>query len=309
MAQPSQAILRLEAAISAPRETVPIDLLRELWRHDEVVLVCARPNDMEDQPDLPLRIRGALGNALEQDRFALGKARDPFDREHAHELLYDWRPPLVEGPDGKTELAVPSVLIASMLGDRIEIRLRLFGRAGIHAPKIAKALVAAVENGVSLRNHAIRVPLAPMSLDIERFEGAAQLWELAAGTAVVRLDTPLVIRSGGRIRLEPASLLRSAVRRAAALAPWMGVALGVDSKGLGEAIERVRAELAIHPEKWTRTSRRDPGREIPVAGYGGTVRLSGPLAPLLPYLQLARYGNLGGQCAMGFGAITLICYP
>ena len=126
---------------------------------------------------------------------------------------------------------------------------------------------------------------------------------------VLRYRTPLIIRSRGRLRLEPEAVLRSCLRRAAALAPWMGFALDADQAALELAICNLHYLPEIHPERWTRTSYRSPGKPIEVAAYGGSMRVSGRIEPVLPYLALGELAAFGGECASGFGAVDLVIYP
>lgn len=283
--------------------------LQQLWQHDDIVISCHRPAGLEDQPDLALRVRGALGNVLETLCDYPRARPDPFDREGAHELLYYWSAPKIQTCFGPLELAVPWVIRAMMTSDTVMVTVRLFGEAGIHRPLVEAALILALEGGISLRNHAIRVPLPLKEVDWHRFDGGAQIWQKAATSVLLRFHSPLVIRSGNNIRLEPTAALRSAYRRVAMIAPWMGFALAAEERALMKSIDNVKFDLDIHPEHWVRTSRRDPGKHIKVFGYGGSITCYGPLESLLPFLQLAELAGLGGECASGFGAFELICYP
>ena len=306
MRPPSSALLRLESELRDPIEAIDVDLLQQLWRHDDIVIRCARPPGLEDQPDFGQRIRGAMGNVLEGICEA---GVDDGTDENPHELLYFWHSPQVSTCFGPLELAVPMTVRAEMTSDTVEVVVRLFGRATIHVPMVAAAAIEALATGVSLRTHAIRVPFPVIDAERRHFDGGANDWPTAASSALLRYRSPLIIRQGDRLRLEPEAVVRSCLRRAAALAPWMGFALAADARALEAAIDTLRYELAIHPIHWTRTTRRDPGNPIEVFAYGGSMRMTGPLAPLLPYLGLAKFMSIGGQCASGFGAVELIFYP
>lgn len=302
----SEPMERLEQGLLRPLPEVDVAGLQALWQHDDVVLTCRRPRLMEDTPDLPLRLRGVLGNALRRAWEARHDEPSPLlAREDPFDLLFRWRMPDFESVLGRTTLARPFVMRTRMTSHQIEARVRLFGSAMIHGPAIAKALAADLEHvGMSLATRAIRVPVAVEQVRIERFDGAAHRWHPGdAGGALLRLETPVIVRRGQRIRLEPEALLDSALRRAAALAPWMGLQLSADAAALGLSARRLAAQMEIVPARWARTTAAEPGKIKLVEGYTGTVRLEGSLGDWTSLLDLAQYGSLGGECALGMGAI------
>lgn len=301
----SWALDQLEAQLSAPLHRVDLSELLDLWQHNDVVVTCVRPSDLEECPDLPLRMRGALGNALE-DLCAHAVQHDPFDRPTAHRLMYKWKPP----HSGVIEVATPYVVRAEVRGDVVEVRVRLFGAAGYHAPMVMRGLTAALEGGVSIRNHGIRARFAVTGAQIERFDGAARDWIRGGSTANLYLLTPVIIRRNRILQIEPLSLLRSAMRRAQAIAPWMNCTLITDEETLFEQGKRLRFNMAeVHSEGWERTSSNNPGKGIPMLGYAGKVSVVGDLGDWASYLDLAQYGSIGGECALGFGAVRTIIYP
>lgn len=307
--KPSPEIRALAARLSRPMASAPIADLQQLWYHEDIIIVCQRPMGLEDQPDLALRIRGALGNALEELCAYPPVRAIPFVRETAHELLYFWPVPQTQTCFGSTEVAVPWTIRAAMSAREVRVVIRLLGEARLHAPIAAAAAVMALETGVSLRNHAIRVPFPVKFVTEYCFDGGTRDWNVSASSALLRFLTPVVIRSGNHIRLEPEALLRSASRRVAALAPWMGFALDADELALNHAIDQLSYQIDIHPEQWLRTSRRDPGKAVKVFAYGGAIRMAGNMESLIPYLQLAEISGVGGECASGFGAFELVECP
>lgn len=305
----SEPIRRLEGEVCRALPQVDIQMLQQLWQHDDIVLHCARPSGLEDQPDLAQRFRGALGNALEA-LCAYPSARpDPFDRECPHELFYFWRSPTIDSCFGRTEVAVPMIIRADMTSRSVQITIRLFGRAGMHRPMIETAAVRALEGGVSLRNHAIRVPIPVERLAWKRFDGGENDWLSGASAITMRYRTPVIIRSGSKLRLDPEAVLRSSLRRVAALAPWMAFELEADSAALNKCIDNLAYQIEIHPEKWSRTTSRKPGEPMSIFGYGGSMTVSGPLNPILPYIEIGAICSIGGECASGFGANDIIAYP
>lgn len=301
----SWGLKQLEARLREPGHQVDLTELLDLWQHDDVVVLCQRPSDLEDCPDLPLRIRGALGNALEA--LCMEDVRpDPFDRPTAHRLLYKWKPPR----SGLIEVATPYVVRAEVRGSIVEVRLRLFGAAGYHAPTVTRGLIAALDGGVSIRNQGVRARFPVTDARIERFDGAARAWVWGGSAATLQLLTPVIIRRNQNLQIEPLSLLRSAMRRAQAIAPWMNCSLRFDEDLLIDEGRRLHFNMIeVHSETWERTSRNNPGKGIPMQGYAGKVDVKGNLGDWATYLHLAQYGSLGGECALGFGAVRTIVYP
>jgi CRISPR-associated endoribonuclease Cas6 len=296
---------QIEAQLREPMHRVDLPGLLDLWQHDDVVVFCQRPSDLEECPDLPLRIRGALGNALEA-LCADERRPDPFDRPTAHQLMFKWKPPR----SGLIEVSTPYVVRAEVRGDVVEVRLRLFGAAGYHAPMVTRALIAALESGVSIRNHGARARFAVNDVWTERFDGAARDWIRDGSAATLHLRTPVIIRRNQNLQIQPLSLLRSAMRRAQAIASWMNCALRVDENQLIVEGRRLQFNMmGVHSEIWERTSSNNPGKGIPMQGYGGKVAVEGDLGNWATYLDLAQFGSLGGECALGFGAMTAIIYP
>jgi hypothetical protein len=220
--------------------------------------------------------------------------------------MFKWNPP----KRGAVEVARPYVIRAEVRGDVVEIRVRLFGMAGFHGPMVMQGLLTALETGVSIRNHGSRAKFIATEARIERFDGLAREWLQDGSSATLQLVTPIIIRRHQDLRISPLSLFRSALRRAQAVAPWMHCDLTFDEALLLATARRLRCSMAdVHAETWSRTSRNNPGHAIPMNGYGGTVTIAGALGTWATYLDLAQFASLGGECALGFGAIRASIYP
>ncbi len=322
---PSPALSRLATSMVQPKPCVTIAELHQLWQHDDIELVCLRPPHLEDIPDLAQRFRGALGNALERLCLFAPRRPDPFDRESAYELLFEWPNPKVRVGKIQREIAVPMMILADMQGNLLRFVIRLFGCAAIHLPIVRAAAELAASGGLSLRKGAHRVPLRVQAIRWHRYDGAAATAAeanpaMAASSALLRFLSPVIIRSGsnlpgdegrsGRlIRLEPWAIPRSAVLRLCALAPWMGFNLDVDIESMAEQARQLDYKVEIFAAKWVRHSMRNKGKAIPVEAYGGCIRIAAGLQPLLAYLRLAEQCGIGGGCASGFGRYELVVYP
>ena len=292
-------IARLEARLASPLHRVDLAGLLELWQHDDVIVETVRPKQLEDCPDLPLRVRGALGNALADASRAGQFDPGPFDRPDTFRLLFDWTPPGKRGG----EIAQPAIILSDVIGNRVEVRVRLFGLAAWHGPRVLGALASALEGGVAVRNRGVRVCFAVKSARIERFAGVALDWNGNASSAVLSLCTPMVIRRAKRVQITPESLFRAILRRPAALAPWMRCALLEPGPELNRTPDTTMA--GIHAERWERTSKRDPGIGKIVEGFGGVVRIDGKLDNWIPWLRLAELTAIGSETALGMGAFRL----
>jgi CRISPR-associated endoribonuclease Cas6 len=261
---------------------------------------------LQVQPDLAQRVRGALGNALETLCQMPPARLDPFDRASAHDLLYFWTSPQVDTCFETTEVAVPMVIRADIIGNAVTIIVRLFGQARVHHPIVEAAAIMALNGGVSLRNHGIRVAFPVQHVEWSCFDGANYDWPEQASSVLLRYRTPVIIRAGKELRLEPEAVMRSAMRRVVALVPWMGFSLDANAGALETCIDRLNYELDIHPEHWTRYTSRARDEAIEVYGFGGSMRVNGALDLVLPYLAIAHFSSLGGECASGFGAIEIV---
>ncbi len=307
--RPSAAIKRQIGRLRRDLPAVPVETMRQLWQYDDIILQCRRPPDLEEQPDLPLRIRGAIGNVLETLCDHQRARCDPFDREDAHELFYFWPAPKVDTVFGRLELAVPWIIRTTVRADQIWVTIRLFGEAAIHRNQIMAAAHMALNGGIALRNHGARTPISVQQVYWHRFDGGAKNWADHASAVRLHMATPLIIRKQQHIRLEPQAALRAAMRRVAVVAPWMGMAVTAEGSQLDDRVNQLEYHMDIHPENWTRTSSRAPGRSIAVHAIGGWIAAQGDMSILLPWLQLAEYASIGSECASGFGAFDMTIWP
>lgn len=95
-------------ALVAPPVAADIATLHELWTVDAVRFVCERPSDLDDYPELSLRVRGALGRRLAERPWPSGP-RPPFG-VGAYDVLFE---PVARLPGGD-ELPKPMVVRAGI---------------------------------------------------------------------------------------------------------------------------------------------------------------------------------------------------
>jgi hypothetical protein len=271
------------------------DDLCHLWWHEEIRVICLRPTDLQDQPDLAMRIRGAFGRALHNLAELPPLRGDPFSRPSAFSLLF-----------GAGEGTPPFVLAAEVRQDHVVVDLRLFGEAMYFSPVCAQALEAALSSGISLTTgNRHRVPFDPVEVLLRRrlpepaTEGGSK-W-------ILRFLSPVAIRSGDALALRPSALLGSALSRVRRLAPSLGLEVSADWHALHAACAEARITRdELVPVHFQRFSQRQKGRSIPVDALFGTVTLADVPSALAPFLALAPVNHLGSHCALGLGRTEVI---
>ena len=78
----------LQESLASPEDSVDLSTLAELWQCVDIRVVCRRPSDLEEHPDLAVRIRGAFGRALAQLPPPIIHRADPFRRPPPFAILF-----------------------------------------------------------------------------------------------------------------------------------------------------------------------------------------------------------------------------
>lgn len=267
------------------------DQLLALWHHEELRIIARRPPDLENHPDLALRLRGALGRKLygAPPSVRLGASRDAFADLFGEDPVHETRPMTID---------------ADVYSGLVTIDLRLFGDARVHLPVVCDAMLVALQDGVSLRPGGRRVPIEVLDVFARRI---VPPWPIPdAREAIVMFITPMVLRAGGGLSTSHGALLTALARRVNGLARWAGIEPNFNEKAARRAADEIElTSLETIPVRMTRWSRRNPGEPIPVSGFLGKVKLSGPLQAFTPYLTLARSTHIGSHAALGFGRVEI----
>ena len=289
----------LDSALRRPRRRTPLSGILKCWRHDEVVVVCDRTKNLEDCPDLSLRIRGALGRRLRERHLQ----DPPGSGPSAWDVLWLYSPP--RGWD--VEIARPYVVQASIIGDILVAVVRLFGCSRQFAPEVLSALVEALTSGIRLKTpRGIFVRHEVRQAEVLRFDGL-EIGARETSTCHLHFVTAAAVRNGRSLVLNPVSVVMSSVRRVAAVVPWMGMELDFDDAKLRAACEELRFDMdGVRPANWVRYSLRQGSEEIPVHGLVGDVYMHGNLSAIYPYLRLAEITGIGSSTALGLGQIGCI---
>lgn len=286
------------------RPLVTPDQLLLLWTQDEVRVVCRRPSGLEHHPDLAMRIRGALGRQLAVAGAPVAGRFDPFGRQGAFDLLYSQS----RGPESSGEQARPMAIDADVVGEHVIVEARLFGRAGFWIEQVRDGLLAALQNGVSLRLGG-KTHVSFEILDCLQRRFVPEIPIKTGREAVLAFRTPVRVRAGERTRRDPLAILWSAVTRVRGLAAWQEAELVLDELQLrAEAARLTFDDEDLTPMNFRRHSIRQGNVAIPVSGSIGKLVARGRLEGLTPFLTLGQYTHIGSHAALGFGRYDFAIY-
>ena len=265
-----------------------------VWRIERIRVACRRPHDFADYPELSVRVRGAFGRAL-----AAIPPRSPggWSRPAAFAILFGSAGRWASG----LEIPKPVVVRALVERDRLVAEVSLFGAAGVFADEAAEALVRALAGGIAIAPESRhRVRLEPLEVQRERIDGIDPPARATAASLIFR--SPVAVRSGRRLKADPAAILRAVLLRVSAMARWQGVTFAADWPALHRMIgEAAVDDSALIPAWWQRYSQRRGAEPIPMAGWVGPLRLAGRLDALIPFLAIAATCNAGSHAALGLG--------
>lgn len=286
-----------------PPVTASIDALRRMWEYEAIRFVCRRPPEMQDYPELPVRLRGAFGRAL----YAMPPR---FDRRGqpllpAREVLFDSIVPAASGVD----VGKPFVIRALVDHQHIIVELRLFGMAAKWLDEAVVAMVAALEGGIALRpEQSLWVPLVVE--DVLTASGRLTGPPVRATLANLTFRSPVSVRRADRRVTDPRSLLASVVQRVEAMAPWQSIKLAHDAASARATVDGLRFDDSdLTAYRWQRNSIRAGNQPIGVMGLLGRLAVAGKLAPLIDYLRIAETCNTGSHAGLGLGWFDLALYP
>jgi hypothetical protein len=275
-----------------PPMLVNIATFAALWSHHETLVICPRPRDLEDHPDLAYRIRGALGNVVNALGPPVAHRFDPFDRPAPFATLY--------GLEAQ-HLVRPFYLLADVIGEQVFVTLRLFGDARIWSGQLGFALVETLMRGVAIRSGGrLRVVFHPV--DMQQTTRLIVDETVHASDASLLFRTPVAVRKGHMLKIDGASILKSAVTRAREMAPWLGLRIDADWNQLHRHCEKLTTstdDMFPVDQRWNSQRRKD--KQTLETGLLGPLRVSGDLDPILPFIRLGEITGIGGHTAFGLG--------
>ena len=301
----SQSGKSLRFFLSRARARVPFEDFLKIVCYVDVEARIPRPPNFEDVPDLPDRVRGAWGRALERQlKAGLEVAADPlfapaweiFFGDYGGALNKCGRPYLIETDAKKSEIL---------------IRLRLVGLARQWWQEAGEGLRDALATGIAIHQHgAFRVPIKNVDIQFHRRRGVGSSFadETADGLDLYFV-TPLAIRRRGVRSVTLADFALGIYERAKSVAHWQGLSLSLPQMRLRDAfseLEVVRSNLQW--QHWDRYSSTTGHKPMPVWGSVGHYRLHGRNAGIVPLLQLGKLVHVGSNTAIGFGRIDFASY-
>jgi hypothetical protein len=289
----------LDHFAGAPLNALSVEEVRRALRVVSVIATCDLPNDLEDIPDLPDRIRGALGGALErvlqtEDRTTGWLARIPS----LHEILFGAGVSL-----SRRTLSKPFACHIDIIGKTLLIRLVLTGLAASHVKDAEMALRVALQGGIAIKHHSHhRVKVVCRSLDVTWIHG---IEAIAVGSEVRLVHrTPMRIRNGNRLTFSRDAVVSALLRRTEDIALWNGCDVASDIARLSilsKDISIAEDRQAVLP--WKRYSRSGDGQGQPKLGLTGHLFFRGHLAPFAPVFAIASLFHAGSETAHGFGRV------
>jgi hypothetical protein len=295
----------LKRELDAPPLTLDFPALPDQWRRTLLVFRCQRPPGLEEGPWLAMALRGAWGRQLLTMAVAAvggDNAADPFGRAQAVEVFFRTQAHVTR------QLAVSKPFVIRVIfGPRLlTVQLTLFGFAGFWRPQARDAMLAALAQGLPLREGGrLRVPYPVVDCHWGRAETVAV--PEPAAEVLVRLRSPLCLRAALPIENNLDDFAMSLVNRLSGLARWQGVRIETDWSGWRDLAKALRITIVESGAYATRRfSTAQPGRAMPYAGVLGAFTIAGPLAPLMPLLALGETAHAGARTAFGFGAYDLL---
>lgn len=279
-------------------------------------------------------LRGAFGGALRASA-CMTKARTcdgcPVLASCPYATVFEPRPPSAGHPlQDFSQIPRAYVIEPPQWGERtyapgetLSFHIVLAGRVVEQLPLIVWAFHKAFQRGVGRGDGTARLARAwhisgtgPTSVldgpggPIAAHEAVVPSPPVFTGTAVtLHFDAPLRLQTNGRRataeEFTARKLLTTLIRRVALLCEFHGAGpLALDFSALAAQAAAVGSEKRLEWRDWTRYSSRQQ-QKMDLGGVVGSWRLSGELAPFLPFLHLGQWLHVGKEATFGLGAYRL----
>ena len=258
---------------------------------------CDLPSDFEDLPDLPDRLRGALGNALERQQASSSTGWLSLVPS-LHDMIF--------GPGikhGSRTLSRPFALHVNISGKMLEIVIHLTGIAASHVASAEKALRDSLQSGIAIKHHSKHRVIVNCHAIHTTWQHALELENLRREIRLVH-KTPMRIRSGQSLSYANDKVIPTILRRCNDLALWNGISIDEDIRRLVGLAQNIRIDdqrNIVTP--WRRFSRNSGPAGQWKQGLTGHLILRGELQPFAPAFALAALFNAGSETSQGFGRV------
>jgi hypothetical protein len=279
-------------------------------------------------------LRGAFGGALRTSA-CMTKAKTcddcPLLSSCPYAVVFEPRPPsadhplqdfnqiprpyVVEPPDWGEKTYAP--------GETLSFHVVLAGRAVNQLPLILWAFQRSFQRGVGKSDGTASLARAwhvtgdesTLILDgpggsIAAHDPVIPPAPASANAAVtLHFNAPLRLQTNGRRatadEFTPRKLLSTLIRRIALIHEFHGSgALPLDFKTLASRAEMLGSEKQLKWRDWTRYSSRQQ-QKMDLGGVIGSWKLTGELAPFLPFLHLGQWLHVGKEATFGLGRYRL----
>lgn len=152
--------------------------------------------------------------------------------------------------------------------------------------------------GATIAQHSTRLPFSPVP---------------TCDAVTLHFHAPLRLQNQGRrasaTEHTPRRLLAALIRRVALINEYHGAGpLPLDFKDLAARAEGLGSEKDLRWRDWSRYSSRQQ-QKIDLGGVIGRWRLTGEIAPFMPFLHLGQWLHVGKEATFGLGGYRLELHP
>ena len=291
----------LADVLTHPAQTVDAAGLAANWQRTVLHVICERPPGLEEGLWMAGAVRGAWLSMLHGMPHSSPIEPDPFGRPPPFEAFYLSHARVTR----RNDVPKPYWIEVDLLpGQRLLIRLGLFGFADLWRDAAIEALLLALEHGVSLRERApidAPWPVLDWYWTLERFLDL-RVPALHAVASIAGLSLR------GKRGIDGADMLMRAAGRVSGLARWQSIRLDIDWGELRSSLAQLHFALIDEPPSVRdRMSRHHGAVPIPMPSIRAHLSISRLSERWWTLLQLAETCGLGGGDAVfGYGAFVLV---
>ncbi len=286
--------------VQVPAYDAPFWVAMENVRSCDIVVYALYPHLLEEIPDLPDRIRGALGRSLERTNL-------PDAPALWHAMFGD--PPII----AECNYVRGFIIRCDRHRGLISVTLRLFGVLCNFCDTLVETLKGACEFGIALRSmgqQKRKIIVQHCCVFWRKGFAQADIWNqhrTQKNDIILKFITPVYLRGKQGKYLAGNPLAKTVINKACGMARWWGVKASQPDLKLFEVGRTHDVDLA--PSTWThRSSRTGPGGLFR-SGVLGKIELHSVNLNALAIFQLAELIHLGGGGAAGLGRISAIPSP
>ena len=289
--------------LNNPSRLLTLAQLAETWF--EVVVAATLPGygALADDLQLVRRLRGGLGDVLKNGASAASVDGLPcdFDPPCALDVLFR-----EQGRVGSHGIPKPYVITAERRGRDLRVSVSLFGFAADWSSTIQHALVEVLSRRIRWKEQHPGLFLPRLTIEEVR---VVPVDGVPLGSvpeqAELLFETP-VVAEGDHPKDTPSTLVARLARRIDGLARWQDAQLDVDWRELREDWLSISyGTIALEDGRMPRRSAKNcENYETEVVG--GSVYLTGNLAPVWPLLVLGTRTRLGKGANAGFGRYRIV---